>query len=128
MPDKKPTSSADASLHGFLERTRAWEDPSAVYIFDGERGAPRSEICREDLTVGQQAGQGKLKECVVLEMYPTQLFEAMQVSTVQDRVAYPKSLCLFIQHYGTCCVFWASDLSRDRGLVVDHTSLKNAAR
>ncbi|KIM57600.1 hypothetical protein SCLCIDRAFT_130116, partial [Scleroderma citrinum Foug A] len=50
------------------------EDPSAVYTFDGERGAPRSELCREAPSVRQD----KRKDCVVLDMYSTQLFEAMQ--------------------------------------------------
>ncbi|KAI0646931.1 hypothetical protein C8Q79DRAFT_595412 [Trametes meyenii] len=46
------------------------EDPNSVYTFDGERGAPRSQLCRE--------GKEKSRKCIEMEMYSTQLFQAMQ--------------------------------------------------
>ncbi|KAI6019669.1 hypothetical protein F5J12DRAFT_482309 [Pisolithus orientalis] len=85
---KKP-SGADESLRLFLSRTQAWEDPSAGYTFDGERGTARTVICREhsnqpktrqhtgDISTGEQ-GRGRQKDCIDLDMYSTQLFAAMQ--------------------------------------------------
>ncbi|KAI0637091.1 hypothetical protein C8Q77DRAFT_1269696 [Trametes polyzona] len=46
------------------------EDPNSVYTFDSERDAPRSELCRE--------GKEKGRKCIQMEMYSTQLFQAMQ--------------------------------------------------
>ncbi|OSD01636.1 hypothetical protein PYCCODRAFT_1468509 [Trametes coccinea BRFM310] len=46
------------------------EDPNSVYTFDSARDAPRSEICRE--------GKEKGRKCIQMEMYSTQLFQAMQ--------------------------------------------------
>ncbi|KAL1947715.1 hypothetical protein VTO73DRAFT_13439 [Trametes versicolor] len=46
------------------------EDPNSTYTFDGERDAPRSEICRE--------GKEKGRKCIEMEMYSTKLFQAMQ--------------------------------------------------
>jgi len=46
------------------------KNPNARYTFDSERGAPQSEICREEGPKG--------RECIMLQMYSTQLFEAMQ--------------------------------------------------
>ena len=39
-----------------------------VYTFDGERGAPRSELCHEAPSVGQHGEQGKQKDCVVVSV------------------------------------------------------------
>ncbi|KAI0831178.1 hypothetical protein BC628DRAFT_1415717 [Trametes gibbosa] len=49
---------------------RRSEDPKSVYTFDSERDAPRSELCRE--------GGEKGRKCIEMEMYATQLFQAMQ--------------------------------------------------
>ncbi|KAH7912255.1 hypothetical protein BJ138DRAFT_1148892 [Hygrophoropsis aurantiaca] len=56
---------AEEKLNTFLSQR-----PSGRYTFDSERGAPQSEICRE--------GGEKGHECIVLKMYSTKLFEAMQ--------------------------------------------------
>ncbi|KAI5983810.1 hypothetical protein EDD15DRAFT_2201802 [Pisolithus albus] len=88
---EKP-GAADESLRLFLSRTRAREDPSAVYTFDGERGIARTVICREpsssqpetrqrvgdNTAVEQGFRKSRQKDCLVLEMYSTQLFAAMQ--------------------------------------------------
>ncbi|KIM87562.1 hypothetical protein PILCRDRAFT_815113 [Piloderma croceum F 1598] len=46
------------------------KNPNALYTFDSERGAPQSEICREE--------GDKRRECIMLQMYSTKLFKAMQ--------------------------------------------------
>ncbi|KAI0670503.1 hypothetical protein C8Q78DRAFT_129209 [Trametes maxima] len=46
------------------------EDPNSAYTFDSERGAARSQLCRE--------GKEKGRKCIQMEMYSTQLFQAMQ--------------------------------------------------
>ncbi|KAH9934821.1 uncharacterized protein B0H18DRAFT_869692 [Fomitopsis serialis] len=46
------------------------EDPNSRYTFDGERGAPQSEICRE--------GNEKSRKCITLMMQSTAMFSAMQ--------------------------------------------------
>jgi len=43
-------------------------DPNSKYIFDSERDASQSEICR----------QSKSKECIVLQMTSREMFAAMQ--------------------------------------------------
>jgi len=45
-------------------------DPNAHYIFDSERDASQSEICRQSK---------KNKECMILQMTSRELFAAMQV-------------------------------------------------
>ncbi|TBU32367.1 hypothetical protein BD311DRAFT_785871 [Dichomitus squalens] len=46
------------------------EDPDFAYTFDSERDAPQSELCRE--------GKDKGRECIMLQMHSTRLFQAMQ--------------------------------------------------
>ncbi|KAI0664930.1 hypothetical protein C8Q70DRAFT_1049124 [Cubamyces menziesii] len=46
------------------------EDPNSVYTFDSERDSPKSELCRE--------GKEKGRKCIEMQMYSTQLFQAMQ--------------------------------------------------
>lgn len=111
---KKP-SGADESLRLFLSRTQAWEDPSAVYTFDGERGTARTVICREhsnqpktrqhtgDISTGEQ-GRGRQKDCIDLDMYSTQLFAAMQTmsSSLQGVSVYHHRT----QHTGRHLFVW----------------------
>ncbi|KAG6334559.1 hypothetical protein ID866_4535 [Astraeus odoratus] len=75
---------ADEPLRLFLSRTRALQDPSAVYTFDSERGVPRSVLCREpssdpqlrsgamsSANDGQGSEASRRKECAVVSVPPT---------------------------------------------------------
>ncbi|EIW85404.1 hypothetical protein CONPUDRAFT_150216 [Coniophora puteana RWD-64-598 SS2] len=55
---------AEAALNAFVDK-----DLNARYTFDGERGQPQSEICRESRNQ---------RECIALQMYSTKMFEVMQ--------------------------------------------------
>ncbi|KAI0705852.1 hypothetical protein BC835DRAFT_348087 [Cytidiella melzeri] len=46
------------------------EDPNSKYTFDSERGAPKSELCRE--------GDKLSRKCITMQMHSTRLFQAMQ--------------------------------------------------
>jgi len=59
-----PSNNANESLRQFISR-----DPNAHYIFDSERDASQSEICRQSK---------KNKECMILQMTSRELFAAMQ--------------------------------------------------
>ncbi|GBE82356.1 hypothetical protein BKA93DRAFT_724475 [Sparassis latifolia] len=61
MPAKNP----EDELKAFIA-----EDPDSRYTFHSERDASQSEICRE--------GKDKERKCIMLEMYSTKMFEAMQ--------------------------------------------------
>jgi len=60
-----PSNNAKESLRQFISR-----DPNAHYIFDSERDASQSEICRQ--------GKNLNKECMILQMTSRELFAAMQ--------------------------------------------------
>ncbi|EJD05752.1 uncharacterized protein FOMMEDRAFT_17982 [Fomitiporia mediterranea MF3/22] len=47
------------------------KSPKAKYTFDSERDAPQSELCRA------QDGE-RQKECIMIQMQSTRLFQAMQ--------------------------------------------------
>lgn len=73
------------------------KQPNAKYTFDSERGAPQSEICREEGPQGRECMMVRVPEQVVfclsdvesgfapgvqIQMYSTKLFEAMQVCPI----------------------------------------------
>jgi len=68
LESSTPTDSKEEKkiLESFIAK-----NPNARYTFDSERGAPQSEICREELG-------DKRRECIMLQMYSTKLFQAMQ--------------------------------------------------
>ncbi|KAM5539005.1 hypothetical protein V8D89_007228 [Ganoderma adspersum] len=63
--EEGPSNDSDKTLKEFIA-----EDPNSTYTFDSERGAPLSELCRE--------GKDKGRKCIMLRMYSTRLFQAMQ--------------------------------------------------
>ncbi|KAI1795997.1 hypothetical protein LXA43DRAFT_1090615 [Ganoderma leucocontextum] len=63
--EEGPSNTPEKTLAEFIA-----EDPNSAYTFDSERGAPLSELCRE--------GKDKGRECIMLRMYSTRLFQAMQ--------------------------------------------------
>ncbi|KAI0079992.1 hypothetical protein K474DRAFT_1705241 [Panus rudis PR-1116 ss-1] len=65
LPDKSQQQDAESTLKSFIA-----EDPNSKYVFDSERDAPRSEICRE--------GKELSRKCIQLQMHSTRLFQAMQ--------------------------------------------------
>ncbi|KAI0781061.1 hypothetical protein BD413DRAFT_600511 [Trametes elegans] len=72
LQSKLSNDSQDASSKPPREVLKEFiaEDPNSVYTFDSERDAPQSEICRE--------GKEKGRKCIQMQMYSTQLFQAMQ--------------------------------------------------
>ncbi|CAG7854010.1 SubName: Full=Uncharacterized protein {ECO:0000313/EMBL:CCA73265.1} [Serendipita indica DSM 11827] len=59
-------SNPEEDLKAFIAKA-----PTAKYTFDSERGAPESELCR-------QPDGNVSKECRMIHMKSTRLFEAMQ--------------------------------------------------
>ncbi|KAF9820177.1 hypothetical protein IEO21_01610 [Rhodonia placenta] len=60
-----PSENPEEQLKTFIS-----EDPDSHYTFDSERGAARSEVCRE--------GKEKGRKCITLAMHSTKMFAAMQ--------------------------------------------------
>ncbi|KAG8869515.1 hypothetical protein FRC20_001320 [Serendipita sp. 405] len=64
--EEKDKSNTEDALKEFIKKA-----PKATYTFDSERGAPVSELCR-------QPDGSVSKECRMIHMQSTRLFEAMQ--------------------------------------------------
>ncbi|TFK62198.1 hypothetical protein BDN72DRAFT_403854 [Pluteus cervinus] len=69
LPAKKSSPLGSSTPQACLD-TFVAKAPKSRYTLQGSKETPQSEVCRE--------GEGNVRECLVLQMHCTEMFEAMQ--------------------------------------------------